>query len=137
MHYFPYGPLASALPLLILVGCGGGRNVAAPVEELSGRPSARAPVVVASTTTHRVRAGETLYSIAFLHGLDFQRVARWNGIRAPYLIRAGQRLRLAPPAKPVAAKVTKPAPGKGPGPALPAPRKKPATKPASPPHRPR
>ncbi len=43
---------------------------------------------------HTVLKGETLYSIAFRHGVDYKRLARWNGIRSPYTIYAGQRLRL-------------------------------------------
>lgn len=48
---------------------------------------------------HVVRAGETLYSIAWGAGLDYQTLARWNHISAPYVIRAGQRLSLAPSAQ--------------------------------------
>src|SRR5690606_457260 len=40
---------------------------------------------------YTVRAGDTLYSIAFRHGLDWRDVARWNGIEGPgYLIRVGR-----------------------------------------------
>jgi lipoprotein NlpD len=46
---------------------------------------------------HRVRAGETLYSIALRYDLDYRDIARWNGIGRDYLIRPGQRLRLDPP----------------------------------------
>lgn len=46
---------------------------------------------------HRVRAGETLYSISLRYGLDYHNVARWNGIGRDYLIHPGQRLRLDPP----------------------------------------
>lgn len=124
----------AALCALLLAGCGGGRSVVAPVEELSERSRASAPVVssgITSAEVHRVRSGETLYSIAFLHGLDFQRVARWNGIRAPYLIRVGQRLRLtppkgakAPPPGPVSsAKRPDRAPAKSTGKAPPAPKR--------------
>ena len=45
---------------------------------------------------HTVLKNETLYSIAFRHGLDYKKIARWNGIRSPYTIYAGQRLKLAP-----------------------------------------
>jgi len=49
-------------------------------------------------TVYEVRRGDTLYSIAWRHGLDFRRVASWNGIDAPYTIYPGDRLRLRPPA---------------------------------------
>ncbi len=45
---------------------------------------------------HTVRKGETLYAIAFRYGLRFQDLARWNGIRKPYVIYPGQHLRLKP-----------------------------------------
>lgn len=44
-----------------------------------------------------VRKGDTLYSIAWRHGLDYRLLANWNGISAPrYQIYPGQRLRLKP-----------------------------------------
>lgn len=46
---------------------------------------------------HVVQKGETLYSISFRHGRDFEKVAQWNGIDPPYTIRAGQRIRIVPP----------------------------------------
>jgi lipoprotein NlpD len=44
-----------------------------------------------------VDSGDTLYSIAWQHGLDIQELAAWNGIKPPYLIRPGQRILLEPP----------------------------------------
>jgi len=60
---------------------------------------------------HVVREGETLYAIAWQHGVDQRDLARWNGITNPDRIQVGQRLRLTPPAASVApqAKATKPA----------------------------
>jgi lipoprotein NlpD len=46
---------------------------------------------------YKVKAGDTLYSIAWGAGLDYRSVARWNGIGAPYLIKPGQRVSLMPP----------------------------------------
>lgn len=48
------------------------------------------------STTYVVRPGDTLYSIAWRHGVDPERLAAWNGLGNPDLIRAGQRLRLRP-----------------------------------------
>jgi lipoprotein NlpD len=45
---------------------------------------------------HTVLKGETLYSIAFRHGLDYKKIARWNSVRSPYTIYVGQRLKLSP-----------------------------------------
>ncbi|HEY6940230.1 peptidoglycan DD-metalloendopeptidase family protein [Dokdonella sp.] len=49
--------------------------------------------------TYLVQRGDTLYSIAFRHGVDYRELADWNGIGAPYTIYVGQELRTsAPPA---------------------------------------
>jgi lipoprotein NlpD len=39
-----------------------------------------------------VARGDTLYGIAFRHGVDFRDLARWNRIPSPYTIYPGQRL---------------------------------------------
>ncbi len=44
-----------------------------------------------------VKGGDTLYSIAVANDLDWQRLARWNGIADPRHLKIGQRLRLSPP----------------------------------------
>ena len=41
-----------------------------------------------------VRKGDTLYSIAWQHGLGYRELAAINGIRPPYTIYSGQRLRV-------------------------------------------
>jgi len=46
---------------------------------------------------YRVRRGDTLYSIAWRANRDFRSLARWNGIRPPYVIYPGQLIRLHPP----------------------------------------
>ncbi len=45
-------------------------------------------------TTHVVRKGETLYSIAWQHRVDYRRVAAWNNIPRPYTIFPGQKIKL-------------------------------------------
>lgn len=47
--------------------------------------------------TYTVKRGDTLYSIAWRHKLNYQDVARWNGIGRDYTIHPGQKLRLHPP----------------------------------------
>ena len=44
--------------------------------------------------SYKVRSGDTLYSIAFRHGLDYRSLARINGISAPYIIYPEQVIRL-------------------------------------------
>jgi len=46
---------------------------------------------------HYVRKGDTLYSVSFRYGQDYQQVAKWNQIAPPYTISPGQRLRVSPP----------------------------------------
>jgi lipoprotein NlpD len=46
---------------------------------------------------HRVRKGDTLYAVSWKVGLDYKTLARWNGLRAPYTIYPGQKLRLTSP----------------------------------------
>lgn len=45
-----------------------------------------------------VRAGDTLYSIAWRYRIDYQDLLRWNDLDDPDSIRPGQRIRLAPTA---------------------------------------
>ena len=87
-----------------------------------------------------VRRGDTMYGIAFRHGLDYREVAAWNRIPAPYTIYPGQRLSLRGPraTAPAGASVTgMPAPGRpdaptpnGPAVSRPLPPDTPSTGPA-------
>ncbi|NOX76604.1 MAG: peptidoglycan DD-metalloendopeptidase family protein [Gammaproteobacteria bacterium] len=45
---------------------------------------------------HVVEPGETLYSIGWAYGYDYQQIAQWNGIKPPYQLSPGQHLRVAP-----------------------------------------
>ncbi len=46
---------------------------------------------------HRVRKGDTLYAVSWKVGVDYKTLARWNGLKAPFTIYPGQKLRLTPP----------------------------------------
>jgi lipoprotein NlpD len=50
-----------------------------------------------------VRRGDTLYSIAWQHGLNVGQLAGMNAIRKPYTIYTGQRLRVRPGGRPATA----------------------------------
>ncbi len=56
-----------------------------PAQQRSARPS-----------TYHVQRGDTLYSISWRFGIDYASLASWNGIRYPYTIYPGQKLRMAP-----------------------------------------
>lgn len=62
-----------------------------------GRGSEVTPQRPVGADDYMVVRGDTVYSIAFRHSLDYRELARWNGIGADYLIRPGQVLRLKPP----------------------------------------
>lgn len=47
--------------------------------------------------TYTVKRGDTLYSIAWRHDLDYRTLARWNKLPADFSIYPGQVLRLHPP----------------------------------------
>lgn len=81
--YFNLYKILSILSLtLFLTGCGAQRNAA--VRDLWG----------SIPGYHQVKAGETLYSIAWKYGKDYREIARLNNIKAPYKIKAGQRIRI-------------------------------------------
>lgn len=48
--------------------------------------------------THRVVAGDTLFSIAWRYGIKYEALAKYNGISKPYLIHPNQVIRLDVPA---------------------------------------
>jgi lipoprotein NlpD len=49
-----------------------------------------------TTGLYTVRKGDTVYSIAWRHGVDYRELARWNGIDRSFAIYPGQVLRLTP-----------------------------------------
>jgi len=49
-----------------------------------------------SPESYTVKEGDTLYSIAFRHGLDYRELAEWNDIGQNYLIFPGDQLALSP-----------------------------------------
>ncbi len=75
-----------------------------------------------SASGYTVAPGDTLYSIAFAHGLDVRQLAALNGIQTPYVIHPGQVLKLKPSTAVAAAPaVLAPVPGAtGTAPAAPA-----------------
>jgi lipoprotein NlpD len=85
------------LILLCFVAACTSQPVNAPVGDRSERP-------LRNPDTHRVRQGDTLFSVAFLYGYTVDELAAWNGLRAPYNIYKGQQLRLTAPPKSTARK---------------------------------
>lgn len=79
-----------------------------PAAVAASKTSSRPAAQPMAGRTHRVVRGDTLYGIAFRHGLDYRDLARWNAIAPPYTIYPGQRLRLG--AEPAARVSAAPAP---------------------------
>ena len=53
---------------------------------------------------HEVKAGETLGSIAAKYGVDWRKIADWNGIENPSVIKVGQKLAVYAEQKPIKTK---------------------------------
>lgn len=87
------GRVAALAAAMLVVACAS-RPTSAPVVD-RGTASASKPTPLAGT--HVVQRGETLYSIALEHGVDYRDLARWNGLGDGTHIRVGQALRLSPP----------------------------------------
>lgn len=95
----------ACVPALLMAGCIAERG--APVLDRTAQPKpAPAKPAIASAPrpgetrpdSYEVRKGDTLYSIALDHGLDYRDLAQWNGITDPGVIGIGQTLRLTAPA---------------------------------------
>jgi lipoprotein NlpD len=100
---------------LLLIGCSGS-TVKAPVDSRGNQSAPAATSIPRSPSQARrspgsssqissressyvVKRGDTLYSIAWAHGVTYQQLAESNGIRYPYTIYTGQRLQLQSAAK--------------------------------------
>jgi lipoprotein NlpD len=71
------------------------RSQPAPVSEIyQGKTFRDFEQQAYSAKTYQVKAGDTLYSIAWYSGNDYRDLARINKIRPPYQIRPGQLLTL-------------------------------------------
>lgn len=87
MRRFFLGIILSTL-FACLAACTMNSEVYAPVYDVT--TIERIP----KTGVHRVKADETLYSIAWRYGLDYQPLANLNHIRRPYRINVGQLIYL-------------------------------------------
>lgn len=80
--------------MLSLTACGGSLAVA-PIGNYITKATKQKPPPV-----YTVKRGDTLYSIGWRYGMDYKTLAKVNGIRAPYTIRVGQKLRFKSTWKP-------------------------------------
>jgi len=84
--------------------------VSAPAPKPASAAKPAAGPAEARGDTYLVKPGDTLYSIALEHGLDYRELAIWNGLDNPGALRVGQTLRVVAPASAAVA-----APLKSPG----------------------
>ena len=50
--------------------------------------------IIKAPSHHIVKSGDTLHSIAWRYGLDFENISKWNLLKPPYVIKKGQLLAL-------------------------------------------
>ena len=103
-----------ALVLLTLVtGCTS--KWKAPVDSYSSSQKQRSPIYHSTSspinsTYYRVKQGDTLYSIAWRTGRDFQDLAKWNRLESAHTIYVGQVLITRPPTKSISRAAPKSSP---------------------------
>ena len=86
--YLPKVLMMSALALAI-AGCASQQGGGPQVRDLS-----QARQAVENSPQYTVKAGDTLYGIAWQHNLDYRQLAAMNNINPPYQIRPGQTIAL-------------------------------------------
>ena len=80
--------------VFLLVACAP-RKAPAPISSISNLPNYQVRTKGSlAGDSYKVKAGETLYSIAWRSGIDFRHLARINNINKPYQIFPGQELSL-------------------------------------------
>lgn len=92
--------------ILVVGGCANEPRPAPVIDKSPGARQAAKPAIAkalvkpegdARPEFYIVQKGDTLYSIALEHGLDYKDVAQWNNISDPALISEGQQVRLKSP----------------------------------------
>lgn len=99
---------AATLVAVLLSACGAPApsNRRAPIEERGVNREINVPATPRPPTSarkiHVVQKGDTLYSIAFVNGVDYREVAELNHLSDPSAIKIGQQLSLDVPLNDVA-----------------------------------
>jgi membrane-bound lytic murein transglycosylase D len=72
-------------------------QASAPLLAMTSKtPKSNAAETTPTKTVHRLSAGETLWSVARRYGVSIEDIKRWNGIKSPLAVRAGQQLMVLP-----------------------------------------
>ncbi len=88
------------LLMITLTACGGS-HVLAPIDDKrynrgKQKPSISTIIPTSLPLTYKVKKGDTLYSISWRYGMNYQDLAENNNIRSPYKIYPGQTLKIRP-----------------------------------------
>ncbi len=75
-----------SLTIVVIVCCFVACTSPAPKRNNYQKPPAKKQKSVKIPPYYKVKKGDTLYSIAFRYGLNYKKIAKWNGIYAPYEI---------------------------------------------------
>jgi len=95
-HIAAWKRLWPVLLSLLLAACGAPSRAPAPFHHATHR----AHQTRLTGTWYRVKKGDTLWAVSWRAGVDYRTLARWNRLKPPYTIFAGQLLRLRPPPPP-------------------------------------
>ncbi|MBP6057868.1 MAG: peptidoglycan DD-metalloendopeptidase family protein [Nitrosomonas sp.] len=91
--------LLSSVACFVLIGCSTTQPPVPVIDraktDLSGSMGKSTEASNLNNQFYVVQKGDTLYSIALNHGIDFKKLAEWNNIVDPKTIRPGQRLSLS------------------------------------------
>jgi len=95
--------LCAVFAATLLAGCSSSGHRAPVLEHGAAEKKPVEPPVTAAPRekdwrpqTYIVQKGDTLYGIAFNHGLDYHEIAELNGMQNPDMIKVGQEIRLFP-----------------------------------------
>ena len=90
--------LALLAAFLALAACATRQDSAPVVDRTKAapKPAASAAVAQPAAEFYVVKKGDTLYSIALEHGVDYRELAQLNGLNDPTKISVGQQLRVKP-----------------------------------------
>ena len=83
--------------LIVVMGisaCSAPKRAPVSSRELS---SNKTTSIKSTATSYRIKKGDTLFAIAWEHGVEMEDLARWNNLSPPYLIYPGQKIRLTAP----------------------------------------
>ena len=74
-------------------------SITYPVPSYEGSLESTTPPVSTGTSGNYyvVKRGDTIYSVASRYGRNYQDIASWNRLKAPYTLKQGQRLLVASP----------------------------------------